>query len=111
MLTGTPVASIERLGGRTPRVRVKAASGGAREFDAVVLATHSDTALALLGGGATAEERELLGAIPYSKCAARAGRTRALGVGRRPLQRAGAPCSGRTLAWLCLQGSRLACGC
>ena len=66
VLTGTPVASIERLGGRTPRVRVKAASGGSRDFDAAVLATHSDTALALLGGGATAGEREVLGAIPYN---------------------------------------------
>lgn len=67
VLTSTPVASIERLAGRTPRVRVQAASGAAREFDAVVLATHSDTALKLLGGGATPAEREVLGAIPYNE--------------------------------------------
>lgn len=34
-------------------------------FDAIVMACHSDQALALLGGEATADERELLGAIRY----------------------------------------------
>ena len=34
-------------------------------FDEVVLATHSDQALKLLGEDATDRERELLGAIPY----------------------------------------------
>jgi predicted NAD/FAD-binding protein len=35
-------------------------------FDHVVLATHADQALAILGDGATAPERELLGAFPYA---------------------------------------------
>lgn len=35
-------------------------------FDAVVLATHSDISLSLLGAGATEEERAVLGAIPYN---------------------------------------------
>lgn len=36
-------------------------------FDAVVLACHSDQALALLGAGASDEERAVLAAIPYQK--------------------------------------------
>ena len=36
-----------------------------RLFDEVVLACHSDQALALLGAGASADERRLLGAIRY----------------------------------------------
>lgn len=36
-------------------------------FDAVVLACHSDQALAILGAGASADERAVLGAIPYQK--------------------------------------------
>lgn len=36
-------------------------------FDAVVLATHSDTALRILGNQATAAERAVLGAIPYQR--------------------------------------------
>jgi predicted NAD/FAD-binding protein len=35
-------------------------------FDAVVLATHSDVSLSLLGAGATEEERAVLAAIPYN---------------------------------------------
>lgn len=35
-------------------------------FDAVVLATHSDISLSLLGAGATAEESAVLSAIPYN---------------------------------------------
>ena len=36
---------------------------GTERFDRLVLATHSDQALALLGGHATAQERQVLGAI------------------------------------------------
>jgi len=39
--------------------------GGEERYDDVVIATHSDQALALLGEGATPLERELLSAIPY----------------------------------------------
>lgn len=50
---------------RTPQgVEVRTARGEER-FDAVVLACHSDQALALLGDGARADEREVLGAIRY----------------------------------------------
>jgi hypothetical protein len=35
-------------------------------YDAVVLATHSDISLSLLGAGATEEERTVLKAIPYN---------------------------------------------
>ena len=38
---------------------------GTERFDTLVLATHSDQALALLGGHATAQERQVLGAIHY----------------------------------------------
>ena len=38
---------------------------GPETFDAVVLACHSDQALALLGAAASSKERELLGAIRY----------------------------------------------
>ena len=38
---------------------------GTERFDRLVLATHSGQALALLGGHATAQERQVLGAIHY----------------------------------------------
>lgn len=40
--------------------------GGQEDFDAVVLATHSDTALALRGSDVTALEDTVLRAIPYN---------------------------------------------
>jgi uncharacterized protein len=59
----TPVQSVQRF---EDRVEVHAAGALEPErFDHVVLATHSDQALKLLGGGATDTERELLSAIPY----------------------------------------------
>ena len=57
----TPVQSIIRAADHvllTPR------GGEPERFDEVVLATHSDQALALLGDAVEAE-RELLGALPY----------------------------------------------
>lgn len=57
----TPVARIERTDEHATLVF---ASGERRDFDAVVLATHSDTALALLAQP-TQAEREVLGAIRY----------------------------------------------
>ena len=56
----TPVRRIER---DAAGVRV-ATDAGAEYFDRVVLATHSDQALALLAD-ATQQEREVLGAIRY----------------------------------------------
>lgn len=56
----TPVLRVER---DTAGVRI-ITEGRAERFDKVVLATHSDQALALLGQ-ATAQERATLGAIRY----------------------------------------------
>ncbi|MDR7150024.1 putative NAD/FAD-binding protein [Hydrogenophaga palleronii] len=57
----TPVLQVAR---DTEGVRVVTA-GAIERFDAVVFACHSDQALALLGGEASADEREVLGAIRY----------------------------------------------
>jgi uncharacterized protein len=56
-----PVQRIERLPGR---VRIEARGCESEEFDQVVIAAHSDQALALLADPSEAE-REILGAIPY----------------------------------------------
>jgi predicted NAD/FAD-binding protein len=61
--TGAPVRRIERLG---ERVRIEAEGCESEEFDQVVVATHSDQALAMLGDPSAAE-REVLGAIPYQR--------------------------------------------
>jgi uncharacterized protein len=58
---GAPVRSIERLPGG---VRVEADGCESERFDEVVIATHSDQALALLADPSEAEN-EILGAIPY----------------------------------------------
>jgi predicted NAD/FAD-binding protein len=60
---GAPVRRIERLG---DRVRVEAEGCESEVFDEVVIATHSDQALALLADPSQAE-REILGAIPYQR--------------------------------------------
>jgi predicted NAD/FAD-binding protein len=56
-----PVRRIERL---VDRVRIEVEGCESEDFDEVVLATHSDQALALLADPSPAE-REILGAIPY----------------------------------------------
>jgi predicted NAD/FAD-binding protein len=58
-----PVRSILRHG---DHVTVAAAGAQAERFDQVVVATHSDQALAMLGD-ASPREHELLGAIPYQR--------------------------------------------
>ncbi len=58
----TRVASIERF---PDRVVVTDARGCSEDFDHVILATHADTALAILGGGASASERDVLSAFRY----------------------------------------------
>ncbi len=57
----TPVQQVTR---HPDRVMVKARGHEAEAFDEIVLATHSDQALALLAD-ASDREREILGAIPY----------------------------------------------
>ena len=60
--TGEPVARIRR---DEHGVDLFTASGEAGRFDQVVMACHSDQALAMLEEP-TLDEREILGAIPYS---------------------------------------------
>jgi uncharacterized protein len=60
---GAPVRRIERL---PNGVRVEAEGCETKDFDHVVIATHSDQALALLADPSAAE-REILGAIPYQR--------------------------------------------
>jgi predicted NAD/FAD-binding protein len=57
----TPVRAVRRDCGH---VAIVPRGGQAERFDHVVLATHSDQALAMLED-ATAREHEILGAIPY----------------------------------------------
>jgi uncharacterized protein len=59
----TPVQAVTRL---VDHVEVKPHGGEAERFDEVVLAAHSDQALALLTD-ASDREHELLGAIPYAR--------------------------------------------
>jgi len=58
-----PVRSIERL---AEGVRIAADGCESEEFDQVVIAAHSDQALAMLADPSEAE-REILGAIPYQR--------------------------------------------
>ncbi len=59
---GQPVRGVARtLDGVTVHT-----DGGALGFDQVIFACHSDEAMAMLGPGATAEERAHLGAVRYS---------------------------------------------
>ncbi len=57
----TPVLGVERLAdGVWVRCR-----DGAERFDEVVFACHSDQTLAILGAGASSDERRILGAVQY----------------------------------------------
>ena len=58
-----PVRRIER---RPDEVRIEADGCETESFDRVVIAAHSDQALAVLGDPSAAE-REVLGAIPYQR--------------------------------------------
>ena len=58
----TPVLAVRRLA--TGEVEVSTATAATR-FDKVIFACHAPTALALLGGGATPNERRLLKAFKY----------------------------------------------
>jgi predicted NAD/FAD-binding protein len=76
----TPVRSVTREPGS---VLVDDAAGGRERFDHVVLATHADTSLAVLGADASAEERRLLGAFGYQRNVAVLHRDAALMPRRR----------------------------
>lgn len=60
----TAVDSIVRLG---DEVIVRDAAGHDERFDHVVLATHADTSLAILGDDASGDERRLLGSFGYTE--------------------------------------------
>ncbi|MFK7767097.1 MAG: NAD(P)/FAD-dependent oxidoreductase [Mariniblastus sp.] len=63
----SPVCSIEREN-ENVQIRLKNNSEGngqVHEFDHVIFACHSDQALAILGNGASPNEREILSAFPY----------------------------------------------
>jgi predicted NAD/FAD-binding protein len=76
----TPVTSVTR---GPESVLVADANGGRERFDHVVLATHADTSLAVLGADASAEERRLLGAFGYQRNVAVLHRDAALMPRRR----------------------------
>jgi uncharacterized protein len=59
-------AAVRRIERLPDRVRVEAEGRESEDFDEVVIATHSDQALALLADPSETE-RELLGAIPYQR--------------------------------------------
>ncbi len=77
--TSTPVDAIER----TASGVVVRSRNDAETFDDVIVATHSDQALEILGDDATATERRLLGAIRYEKNRAVLHGDRSLMPGRR----------------------------
>ncbi len=60
----TPIVSVNRL---NDSVKIKPQNGEELHFDYVFFACHSDQALKMLGGDASAAEREVLGAIPYQE--------------------------------------------
>lgn len=57
----TPVLSVQR----TPAGVCVHSDGAAEDFDGVVFACHPDQTLAMLGDGASANERAVLGAVRY----------------------------------------------
>jgi predicted NAD/FAD-binding protein len=66
------VVSVRRLSdplgaGNDPKIELTTQTGETMHFDHVVFGCHSDQALAILGDGATSDEREILGAFPYQK--------------------------------------------
>lgn len=59
---GTPVTSVHR---DVDVVTVRDAAGGVDLFDHVVMATHADTTLSILGADAGQQERRLLGSFGF----------------------------------------------
>jgi predicted NAD/FAD-binding protein len=63
VLLGHPVVAVERNG---DAVTVIDAHGGRREFDQLVLTTHADRSLQILGNEATPAERSVIGSFRYA---------------------------------------------
>ena len=63
--TDAPVVSVTREG--SDGVLVRDATGRVERFDHLVLATHADTSLEILGSGASPDERRLLGSFRYQR--------------------------------------------
>jgi predicted NAD/FAD-binding protein len=63
VLTSRPVTLVSRLGGR---VEIRDATGHVEIYDDIVIATHADQALRMLGD-ATPDERRILSPFRYSK--------------------------------------------
>ena len=68
MLTGTEVTAVTPVGSK--KVKVEAAGRPPQEFDAVVLATHSDQALKLLGRSAQQAGHRWATAVFQESCSA-----------------------------------------
>lgn len=64
VLTDRPVSSVRRTPGG---IEVRDGRGTINSFDHVVLATHADTALRVLGAAATGNERRVLSAFRYDE--------------------------------------------
>ncbi len=71
----TPIVGLRR---ERDGVRLRDATGQERLFDQVVLATHADQSLAILGDGASDLERRVLGAFRYQENRAVLHRDRSL---------------------------------
>ena len=63
VLLGHPVSRVERA---ADRVSVFDGRGGRRDFDHLVLATHADRSLQILGESATPAERSIVGSFRYA---------------------------------------------
>ncbi|PRW60674.1 cyclopropane-fatty-acyl-phospholipid synthase [Chlorella sorokiniana] len=64
--TSSPVQSVRSLGPQGPVQLTVAGAGEAEEFDVVLLATHSDISLRMLGAQGPKALRDVLEAIPYN---------------------------------------------
>ncbi len=63
LLLGRPVQSVVR---DSDGVAISDTTGDRRRFDQVVLATHADTSLRILGSAATPQERDIVGSFRYA---------------------------------------------
>lgn len=64
ILLSTPISAVTRT---RAGVLIRSADGVDRRFDQLVIATHADQALEILGHGASQAEREILSAFRYQR--------------------------------------------